>query len=98
MVLKCNFLAHRNLEEIQSALNRQTVSGEEEYNHPIRIGVHHTNDHLRDDENDFVDFTNSKEPNSNNKKSSIRGVQYMTRLQELLPSIFDEFEQGDLER
>ena len=87
-----------NSQEIQVDLNRQSVPDEVEYNIPLRVGMHHANGHLKDDGNSFIDFKNSKEPNLNNKESNIRGVQYMTRLQELLPSIFDEFEQGDLER
>ena len=38
------------------------------------------------------------ETNQHNKETKLRGEDYLTKLKQLLPSVFEEFEQGDLER
>jgi len=40
----------------------------------------------------------NEESYQRNKETELRGAGYLTKLKQLLPSVFDEFEQGDLER
>ena len=81
-------------EEIDIARNGPAVTYMEEEVLPLRYGM------ANPDINTFIDrsgFSN-EESNLNNNEQNTRGAQYLTRLKHLLPSIFDEFEYGDLER
>ena len=40
----------------------------------------------------------SGDSNENNKDTTLQGAEYLTKLRQLLPSVFNEFEPGDLEK
>ena len=46
----------------------------------------------------FKNPSGNEDSNQRNKETKLRGAEYLTKLKQLLPSVFDEFEQGDLER
>ena len=40
----------------------------------------------------------SGDSTENNKDTTLQGAEYLTKLRQLLPSVFNEFEPGDLEK
>ena len=81
-------------EEIDIARNGPAVTYTEEDGLPLRYGMTNT------DVNTFLDGSGfgNEETSLNNNEPNARGSEYLMKLKQLLPSIFDEFEYGDLER